>query len=32
MSPEDFTAAVQAAWEEAKANNEQLQPGGVTCA
>ena len=32
MSPEDFTAAVQSAWEAAKANNEQLQPGGVTCA
>ncbi len=32
MSPEDFTAAVQASWEEAKAANEQLQPGGVTCA
>jgi raffinose/stachyose/melibiose transport system substrate-binding protein len=32
MTPEDFTAAVQAAWEEAKANNEHLQPGGVTCA
>jgi raffinose/stachyose/melibiose transport system substrate-binding protein len=31
MSPEDFTAAVQASWEEAKAANEQLQPGGVTC-
>ena len=27
MSPEEFTAAVQAAWEEAKAKNEQLQPG-----
>jgi raffinose/stachyose/melibiose transport system substrate-binding protein len=32
MTPEDFTAAVQAAWEEAKANNEHLLPGGVTCA
>lgn len=32
MSPQDFTAAVQAAWEEAKAANEQLQPGGVICA
>jgi raffinose/stachyose/melibiose transport system substrate-binding protein len=31
MSPEDFTAAVHASWEEAKAANEQLQPGGVTC-
>jgi raffinose/stachyose/melibiose transport system substrate-binding protein len=31
MSPEDFTAAVQAAWEAAKAENEHLQPGGVTC-
>ena len=32
MSPEDFTAAVQASWEAAKAANEHLQPGGVTCA
>jgi raffinose/stachyose/melibiose transport system substrate-binding protein len=32
MSPEDFTATVQAAWEAAKAENEHLQPGGVTCA
>jgi raffinose/stachyose/melibiose transport system substrate-binding protein len=32
MTPEDFTAAVQAAWEAAKANNEHLLPGGVTCA
>ena len=32
MSPEDFTAAVEAAWEAAKAENEHLQPGGVTCA
>lgn len=31
MTPEDFTAAVQAAWESAKANNEQLLPGGVSC-
>jgi raffinose/stachyose/melibiose transport system substrate-binding protein len=31
MSPEDFTAAVQAAWEEAKAEGEHLQPGGVSC-
>ena len=31
MSPEEFTASVQAAWEEAKANNEHLQPGGVSC-
>ena len=31
MTPEDFTAAVQASWEEAKAQNEHLQPGGVTC-
>jgi raffinose/stachyose/melibiose transport system substrate-binding protein len=31
MTPEQFTAAVQAAWEEAKSKNEQLQPGGVTC-
>lgn len=31
MTPEQLTAAVQAAWEEAKAANEQLQPGGVTC-
>ena len=31
MSPQDFTAAVQSAWEAAKANNEQLQPGGVNC-
>lgn len=31
MSPEDFNAAVQAAWEAAKAENLQLLPGGVTC-
>jgi raffinose/stachyose/melibiose transport system substrate-binding protein len=31
MSPADFNASVQAAWEQAKANNEQLKPGGVTC-
>ncbi len=31
MTPEDFTAAVQASWEAAKANNEHLLPGGVTC-
>ncbi len=31
MSPEDFTATVQTAWEAAKAENEHLQPGGVTC-
>jgi raffinose/stachyose/melibiose transport system substrate-binding protein len=31
MTPEQFTAAVQAAWEEAKAADEQLKPGGVTC-
>lgn len=31
MTPEDFNAAVQAAWEAAKANNEHLLPGGVTC-
>jgi raffinose/stachyose/melibiose transport system substrate-binding protein len=31
MTPEEFAASVQAAWEEAKANNEHLQPGGVSC-
>lgn len=31
MSPEDFTAQVQTAWESAKANNEHLLPGGVSC-
>lgn len=32
MSPEDMNAAIQAAWEEAKANDEQLKPGGqLTC-
>ena len=31
MSPEQFNAAVQASWEAAKAENLQLQPGGVTC-
>ena len=31
MSPEEFTSAVQAAWEEAKGKNEQLKPGGVSC-
>jgi raffinose/stachyose/melibiose transport system substrate-binding protein len=31
MTPDEFTAAVEAAWEEAKANNEQLKPGGVSC-
>ncbi len=31
MSPEEFNAAVQAAWEAAKAENEQLQRGGVAC-
>jgi raffinose/stachyose/melibiose transport system substrate-binding protein len=31
MTPEDFTATVQAAWEAAKAENQHLQPGGVTC-
>ena len=31
MSPEDLTAAVQDSWEAAKAENEHLQPGGVTC-
>ena len=31
MSPEDFTAAVQAAWEASKAENQHLQPGGVSC-
>ncbi len=31
MSPADFCASVQAAWEQAKANNEQLKPGGVSC-
>ncbi len=31
MTPEDFNAAVQAAWEEAKAQDLQLKPGGVSC-
>jgi len=31
MQPEEFNAAVQAAWEEAKAQDLQLKPGGVTC-
>jgi raffinose/stachyose/melibiose transport system substrate-binding protein len=31
MSPEDFTASVQASWEAAKAENEHMQPGGVSC-
>lgn len=31
MTPQEFNAAVQAAWEAAKANNEHLQPGGVSC-
>ena len=31
MSPEEFNAAVQAAWEAAKAENLHLQPGGVEC-
>ena len=31
MSPEEFNASVEQAWEAAKANNEQLLPGGVTC-
>jgi len=29
VTPADFTAQVQAAWEEAKANGETMQPGGV---
>jgi len=28
MSPEEVNGAIQAAWEEAKANDEQLKPGG----
>jgi raffinose/stachyose/melibiose transport system substrate-binding protein len=32
MAPEEFNAAVQAAWEAAKAENLHLQPGGVECA
>lgn len=31
MTPEEFTAAVQAAWEAAKEENLQLKPGGVSC-
>lgn len=31
MTPEQFNASVQAAWEEAKAEDLHLQPGGVTC-
>jgi len=31
MSPEDFNASVEQAWEAAKGANEQLLPGGVTC-
>jgi len=31
MTPEEFNAAVQAAWEEAKAEDLHLQPGGVEC-
>ena len=31
MSPEEFNAAVQTAWEAAKAENQHLQPGGVSC-
>lgn len=31
MSPEEFNAAVQEAWEAAKAENEHLQPTEVTC-
>ncbi len=31
MTPEQFTAAVQEAWEAAKAENEHLLPGGVSC-
>lgn len=31
MSPEEFNAAVQAAWEEAKAQDLQLKQGGVSC-
>lgn len=31
MSPEEFNAVVQAAWEEAKAQELQLQQGGVSC-
>ena len=29
MSPEDFTAALQDAWEQAKAEDAILKPGGV---
>jgi raffinose/stachyose/melibiose transport system substrate-binding protein len=32
MTPEEFTASVQQAWEAAKAEGEHLQPGGVECA
>lgn len=32
MSPEEFNAAVQGSWEAAKAENEHLLPGGVSCA
>ncbi|MDQ3542213.1 MAG: extracellular solute-binding protein [Chloroflexota bacterium] len=31
MTPEEFNAAVQAAWEEAKAEDLQLKQGGVSC-
>ncbi len=31
MTPEEFNATVQAAWEAAKAENLHLQPGGVEC-
>ena len=31
MSPEEFNAVVQAAWEEAKAEDLQLKQGGVSC-
>jgi raffinose/stachyose/melibiose transport system substrate-binding protein len=29
VSPEDFTSAIQAAWEEAKAAGETMEPGGI---
>ncbi|MBW3634323.1 MAG: extracellular solute-binding protein [Chloroflexi bacterium] len=31
ITPEEFNAAVQAAWEEAKAEDLHLKPGGVSC-
>jgi raffinose/stachyose/melibiose transport system substrate-binding protein len=31
MTPEQFTEAVQQAWEAAKAEGEILSPGGVSC-